>query len=281
MGYGKRKIVKSSVLTGQENGALDLGILVTLKPLPGVGGSDVRLIPPAARGFAALRDTAYALGHKLKPTSAGDSYRSYAQQKSTFLDRYVRKNLPGRPSKTWNGERWYQKPGTAMAAVPGTSNHGWAAAIDVGEENDGDLATDPLDNATLRWLLDNEERFGFFHGVQSEPWHLEWYPGDSIPAAVLEWERSRKNRTGDDEMPKAIQTTKGYFVCQGGYRELIADGDDMAKVIAVYGQVSWPTADGNGFPTPIIDAPVARGGLGWTWDEIDRILGRDRAAPKV
>lgn len=84
---------------------------------------------------------------------------------------------------------------------------------------------------------------------------------------------------GGDEMPKAIYTTKGYWLCQGGKREPINDADDMAKVIQVYGNVSWPTADGAGFPTPQIDLPVTQGGRGWSWDEIDRLLGRPYEKP--
>lgn len=77
-----------------------------------------------------------------------------------------------------------------------------------------------------------------------------------------------------DDMPKAIWTTRGYFLCQGGKRESIMDGDDMAKVTEVYGNVCWPKADAAGFPTPQLDLPTAQGGKGWTWDEIDRLLGR-------
>lgn len=79
---------------------------------------------------------------------------------------------------------------------------------------------------------------------------------------------------GDDDMPKAIWTTKGYWLCQGGKREPINDADDMAKVTEVYGNVCWPKADVAGFPTPQVDLPVSQGGRGWSWDEIDRLLGR-------
>lgn len=82
---------------------------------------------------------------------------------------------------------------------------------------------------------------------------------------------------GDDDMPRAIWTTKGYWLCQGGTREPINDADDMAKVTEVYGKICWPAADTAGFPVPQIDLPVNQGGKGWTWDEIDRLLGRPYA----
>lgn len=81
-----------------------------------------------------------------------------------------------------------------------------------------------------------------------------------------------------DEMPKAIYTTKGYWICQAGWRDPINDGDDMAKVTEVYGNICWPKADPAGFPTPQIDLPTAQGGKGWSWEEIDRILGRPRSS---
>lgn len=78
----------------------------------------------------------------------------------------------------------------------------------------------------------------------------------------------------DDDMPKAIWTTKGYWLCLGGKREPINDADDMAKVTEVYGNINWPKSDTAGFPTPQVDLPVNQGGKGWSWDEVDRLLGR-------
>jgi hypothetical protein len=111
----------------------------------------------------------------------------------------------------WNGQRWYQRPNTAVAAVPGTSNHGWALAIDTGEENDTDVATDPLDNVTLAWLVANEGRFGFSHELQSEPWHIRYWSGDSIPAAVLEFEGK-----GQDDMDYFLRGEKGEIAVMAG-----------------------------------------------------------------
>ncbi len=78
-----------------------------------------------------------------------------------------------------------------------------------------------------------------------------------------------------DDMPKAIWTTQGYWLCQGGRREVIMDADDMAKATGVYGKgILYPHDDGGGFPAPQLDVPKDKGGEGWTWDEIDRLLGR-------
>lgn len=76
-------------------------------------------------------------------------------------------------------------------------------------------------------------------------------------------------------MPKAIWTTQGYWLCQGGRREVIMDADDMAKACDAYGKgILYPHDDGGGFPAPQLDVAKDKGGAGWTWDEIDRLLGR-------
>ena len=175
-----------SCLDGQENGRLDPAILVST---PGqAGGSVVRLVAPAARAWRAMCAAGLHDGHVLKATSAADSYRTYEQQETIFRARYTTTYLPGRPSRLWNGRRWYQKPGTAAAAVPGTSNHGRAIAVDTGEERDGDAGAESLDQATLDWMLAHADKFGFSWELQSEPWHVRYFAGDQIPAAVLAYE---------------------------------------------------------------------------------------------
>jgi LAS superfamily LD-carboxypeptidase LdcB len=62
-----------------------------------------------------------------------------------------------------------------LAAVPGTSNHGWGTAVDLcgGVEAFG--------TATHLWMLENAPAFGWFHpswakpgGGRPEPWHWEF-----------------------------------------------------------------------------------------------------------
>jgi D-alanyl-D-alanine carboxypeptidase len=85
------------------------------------------------------------------PPCITDSYRSYAAQ----VDVYAR------------------KPG--LAAVPGTSNHGWGTALDLcgGVES--------FTGDTHRWMLLNAPLYGWFHpswaepaGSRPEPWHWEY-----------------------------------------------------------------------------------------------------------
>lgn len=210
MSFPVRTMTRSSLLIGQDNGKLDAGIL---RSTPGqAGGSTVTLVEPAARAWRALCAAALKAGHTLKATSAADSYRLYEIQERIFRERYTTTFLANRPYKIWNGRRWYQRPGTAVAAVPGTSNHGWASAVDTGEERDSDAGAESLDNATLSWLLANEQTYGWSHEVQSEPWHLRYFAGDAIPAAVLTYEKSLAPKPVPPPAPPKDDLVSYYFV---------------------------------------------------------------------
>ncbi len=85
------------------------------------------------------------------PLCVTDFYRSYGEQVAVYA----------------------RKPG--LAAFPGTSEHGWALAVDLcgGAENFGSAAYD--------WLKANSTLFGFVHpgwaeagGGRPEPWHWEF-----------------------------------------------------------------------------------------------------------
>jgi LAS superfamily LD-carboxypeptidase LdcB len=85
------------------------------------------------------------------PLCVTDSYRPYAAQVALFA----------------------RKP--SLAAVPGTSNHGWALAVDLcgGAQSFGTPQHD--------WLVANAPRFGWVDpgwaradGSKPEPWHWEF-----------------------------------------------------------------------------------------------------------
>jgi hypothetical protein len=105
--------------------------------------------PDAAAGFDRL-SAAYAarFGHPLRVT---DSYRDYAHQVST------------------KAAKGY------LAARPGTSNHGWGLAADLGV---GGYAS-----ADYAWMRANAPAFGWDNpgwarpgGTKAEPWHWEFNP---------------------------------------------------------------------------------------------------------
>jgi hypothetical protein len=129
---------------GQQNGNLDPASLCPLWMAPGQ-----RLRGDAAAAFN--RMSKYHAATVGGPLCVTDSYRSYSQQVSLYQ----------------------RKPG--LAAVPGTSEHGWGKAVDFcgGIENTGSAAYD--------WMKSNAGSFGWIHpdwaepsGSKPEPWHWEF-----------------------------------------------------------------------------------------------------------
>ena len=134
----------------------------------------------AAAAWEEMVAAAKAEGIVLKPTSAGDALRSIEQQTKGFLSRYTKEVIPGASTKTWNGVKYYLKPGNAILATPYDdpandkargSKHLYGIAVDVANAN----------GKVLAWLLANEEKFGFSHevlgdanGKGAEPWHIRF-----------------------------------------------------------------------------------------------------------
>jgi hypothetical protein len=139
-----------------------------LTTIPGGG----RLLHEVARTWLAICADVEALhGWTPRPTGPLDAYRPYSgnhyAQLETFQRRYTREYLAGRPTKTWNGVTYWLRRGMATAAVPGTSNHGWACAVDVtGLAGFGALRYRQFAAVASRYGWTNTEgsRIG-------EPWH--------------------------------------------------------------------------------------------------------------
>ena len=142
----------------------------------------------AADAWHAMRAAAAADGIELKPTSAGDTYRSYDSQKAAFLQRYVTTPIDGTSTRTFEGKTWYLKKGMAKLAVPGTSQHNWGIAVDIHTA---------AEKSRLRWLIDNVAKFGFsWEVVPEEPWHLRYTEGDNVPQAVKDWLKDNPKPAG-------------------------------------------------------------------------------------
>jgi peptidoglycan hydrolase-like protein with peptidoglycan-binding domain len=125
------------------------------------------LVPEAAAAWRNLQNAAAVRGFTLTMTGA---YRTFQGQKDLFLQRYTTTNT-GRKSKVWNNRTYWLKPGMAMAAVPGTSNHGWGCAVDAALGGYGNAAKS-VGEPFLSWAVNNARRLGWSWEVQSEPWHL-------------------------------------------------------------------------------------------------------------
>ncbi len=66
-------------------------------------------------------------------------------------------------------------PSGAVTAVPGTSNHGWALAVDLCD------GINVFGTPQWTWMVQHAGRFGFVqpawagrHGDKPEPWHWEY-----------------------------------------------------------------------------------------------------------
>lgn len=182
MAYPVIAVKMPSSLAGQSNGKLPSSLLVK----PGFPGRPLGLLHPlASQAWLALaRDVKAQFGEVLTVTSTGDAYRNYDHQVVTFTTRYTTTRLPGRPTKIWNGVTYWQKPGTAMAAVPGTSNHGWGLAVDTCLYRDNQIVGITANMAMFNWMQLNAFRYGLSWEAQSEPWHLRYWSGDTVPPAV-------------------------------------------------------------------------------------------------
>lgn len=121
-----------AALAGYGNGK------IPAEALHEVGSTGHRLWAPAADALERLIADAARDGVTVGIT---DSYRSYEAQ----VDVAARKGL-------------YSQGG--LAAVPGTSDHGWGMAADL-----------KLDDAAQSWMRANGGRYGFVEDTPREPWH--------------------------------------------------------------------------------------------------------------
>ena len=158
-----------SVLKGKPNGQIPAELLVPC------GLRNFLMVEPAAGAMRAMVAAAAGDGVTL---SATGTWRSYDQQKAMFMDRYSTTSTGGK-TKVWEGRTYWQKPKVAMAAVPGTSNHGLGLAVDL-----SDSPSVPICAASLAWLADHGPSFGYWNTVQSENWHWTYCLGDDAPISV-------------------------------------------------------------------------------------------------
>lgn len=128
---------------GYPNGLIPPSAMCSL----GVGGHQLRC--DAAAAYRAM-SAAFAADMGA-PICITDSYRTYASQ----VDLYGRK--------------------PALAAVPGTSNHGWGLAVDLCG------GIDEFGTPQYQWMVANAGRFGYLHPTwadpgngREEPWHWEY-----------------------------------------------------------------------------------------------------------
>jgi len=162
------------------------------------GHGFVQLHPLASRAFDALQFNCWhETGQQLTVVSLADGYRNFQRQHTTFLARYTDRYNPvtcTTSTKFWQGKTWWLKRGNAMAAVPGTSNHGWGLAFDAAwwvETSPGTWKIQAVgtNRWAFAWLEANVLDHGFAWNNRTENWHLEYVDGDNVPERVTNLER--------------------------------------------------------------------------------------------
>ena len=181
----------SEYINEAANGQLD-GSTLTNIPTDGtkVSGSH-RLNTVAAKAYADMVAAAAADGITWKVT---DSYRDYDSQVAVA----AKKGL-------------YNKGG--LAAVPGTSNHGWGSAVDL-----------DLNPEAQRWMQNNAAKFGFTT-IPREPWH--WEHKASVSVA----------KTGKED-PNAVKSN------------VVIDSDLVTRLIAKLKEKNFSQKDLDKFAGP-------------------------------
>lgn len=129
---------------GHSNGRIPASAMCPLKTAPG------QMLRCDAQAAFDRMSLAFAARFG-SPISVTDAYRDYATQ-------VILKRRKGR-----------------MAATPGTSNHGWALAVDLGS------GINSFGTAQHQWMRANAPKFGWIHpgwarqsGSLPEPWHWEF-----------------------------------------------------------------------------------------------------------
>ena len=185
-------VVRPSSLGGATNGKLPDSILHAM----GAGGPG-RLERNTVRAWNALWLEMAGQGCPLTFIWGG-AYRSYGDQVTVFLQRmkpvswaqYLITSSSKRRIWVDNlGNKYWVLVTGASVASPGTSNHGWALAIDAAKGDHPSRAVYVQADAhwwsTFRALA---PKYGFSWELQSEPWHIRYVAGDDLPQAVLDME---------------------------------------------------------------------------------------------
>lgn len=233
------------------NGQVPLDLLVNVRMYEHY---DVFLAPEMATAYDRLfADCSLATGVALG-ISGGGAYRTLQQQTALFLARYQTPPQPGRPTKTWQGKVWSLRvdPITgellATAAVPGTSNHGLGAAVDLQEIDPASGAgTDISSSQAWPWLLENVVPHGLSWEIQKEPWHLRLV---ALPA---------------DPPPQEDEDMKTYFRVAGHTQDIYELGPPTVYISGTQGAILEAATPGWAADIPTltlaadVDATLPRG----------------------
>jgi hypothetical protein len=151
------------------NGSLESTGIVMFNPAITPGG----LLPPVMEDFLKLKE---AFDKKFPgQTLNGSGYRTYIGQ----VNARMRRAGPGNPCGS--GKRLHSDPtkrDIGVAASPGTSRHGWGAAVDLNRtnwEHGSTMDYKLADSAPeFQWLNKFAGKHNFVLNVTGEHWHISW-----------------------------------------------------------------------------------------------------------
>lgn len=154
--------------TTYANGDVPAALLVPLDGQP-----EARLRADAATSWNRARaDVRRRTGHTLRVRGWN---RTRAEQVLFYLQRHRLARKGERICCRWQ-DRAYVFTGTAHAAPPGTSNHGWGLAIDVEDYGTVGRFDHPRRVATFPILAEHGWTDTEGRGAIREPWHLVYDP---------------------------------------------------------------------------------------------------------
>jgi len=165
-----------------------------------------QLVSPALDDFKLLAAAYKAKFNKVLRVSG---YRSYSSQVNVRMIRAAGDKCPGVGGDGTGNQQYNANCNfVGFAAVPGTSNHGWAAAVDInrsdwpgyrfpGKKSSNFKEANEAPKE-FRWLNKFASRWNFVFGVRNEHWHLDWMKfgqqvGGNPATGQVSWTAGGKN----------------------------------------------------------------------------------------
>lgn len=104
-----------------------------------------------------------------------DAAAAFNAMSKAYAERFGRPILVTDSYRSYEAQVACSQQKGDLCATPGTSNHGWGTAVDLGD------GVNSFGTTTHLWMQQNAPRFGWFHpgwaeptGDKPEPWHWEF-----------------------------------------------------------------------------------------------------------